>query len=159
MSDSSKYSRPVNFPREDGIEPPISKLKFPFSVNRLLKLPIVEGMDPEMELSLILKDAMTSKLPTDGDIVPSTPRPPRSIADTTLPEQETPVHEQMEGDGVLPVHVHPVTPPSEEVVVAAARSHITASSEPKAETTKTAKNIRNFNGALRPIFDVRIIDI
>ena len=124
----------------------------------MLKLPIVEGIEPEKELSLILIDVITNRLPTDGDIVPSTPSPPKSIADTSEPEHDTPVQEQIDGEGVPPVQVHPVTLPRDEVVVAAARSHIAASSEAKAVMVQAAKNIRRFNRTLRPRLDVLSMD-
>ena len=109
--------------------PDSNKLKFPFNVIKLLKLPSVDGMEPEKELLLITNDVSESRLPTEGDIVPWTPRPSRSIPLTRKPPvQETPVHEQIEEEGALPEQDQPDTPLKELTFADAAKSHIAASS-------------------------------
>lgn len=94
----------------------------------MLKLPIVEGITPAKELSLIRKVFSDNRLPTDGVIVPCTPSPPRLIPLTNSPEHVTPVHEQIEESGLPSVQDHPDTAIKVLVFVAAAKSHIAASS-------------------------------
>lgn len=100
---------------------------FPFNVNKLLKLPKLDGKGPLKELSLITNDVNDTIFPIDGDIVPTTPFADKSNILTNRPVHVIPLHVHTAEVGTPPEQDHPVTPLNELVLVAAATSHMASS--------------------------------